>query len=279
MNMKKLLGAATALSMVMGSTVAMAGPSDKVVYGAQINIGPFSFPANVAIDTSGPVGQNIVNGPILGFLPGTDAIRNSLPEDQRGARYAQTSNVSGDVGTASTTAGATFNLSGTVNKDCSFYSGDSGANSTQNINLGTIGIQAGNNVNNTAAFDQVSAITANVNTSTAGCNTNNTVTITKTNGAVGLLNSTPGNFDQASFTDRIPYSVKATWFGVPTGNGGPVAGSNQTLDVSTSQGTNNKAQGAWRSSFNLDIDAPNQGKGLVAGTYKDSIQVTLAAAI
>ncbi len=270
MNKKMLLGAATALSMVVGSTAALAGPSDKVVYG--IGIGPYS--ANVAINTSTPAGQAIVNAPWIG----TDALRSYLPADLQGARYEQDSTVAGNTDGNQTSVTAKFTLNGSVSKDCSFYAGDATTDTSgafnQTINLGTIGIQTGNNVNSTLAFDQVGPINANINTSTAGCNTNNTVTVAKLNGSAGLLNSAPGSYDSNQFTDRIPYTIQANWTGIGSGVG---AGTPQNITVALNDDWENKSQGAWRSSFDLAITAPAPTKGLVAGNYSDAVIVSLAA--
>lgn len=270
MNKKMLLGAATALSMVVGSTAAFAGPSDKVVYGA--NIGGYN--ANIPIATNTTVGQAIVNGFNIGpfHVPGTDDIRNALPADQQGSRYEQNSTVAGNTENASPTVSAKFTLSGTVDKDCSYYTG---GNSAQTINLGTIGVQTGNNVNNTLAFDQVSPITANINSSTAGCNTQNQITITKTNGVAGLLNTAAISYDQNQFTNAIPYSVTAKWTGVALG--APVAGTPQTLVAAETDSFKAVQVGAWRSELDLAVNAPAPGKGLIAGTYSDTITVELKA--
>lgn len=270
MNMKMLLGAATALSMV-GSTAALAGPSDKVVYG--INVGPVT--ANVPVNQhnqlpgSAIVGAADVANGVFGWLFGADAMA---------ARYEQESTVAGNTDGNQTSVTAKFTLNGSVSKDCSFYAGDATTDTSgafnQTINLGTIGIQTGNNVNSSLAFDQVGPINAHVNTSTAGCNTNNTVTVAKLNGSAGLLNPAPGSYDSNQFTDRIPYTIQANWTGIASGVG---AGSAQNITVGLNDDWENKSQGAWRSSFDLTINAPAPTKGLVAGNYSDAVIVSLAA--
>lgn len=255
--MKKtmLLGAA-ALSM-LASTAAIAGPSDKVVYGN----GPVTVTINQHNQFPGNLGVAVADG-----------VRNLLPEDARGGRYEQESTVAGNTENATPTVSTAFTLTGTVDKDCSFYSG---GQSSQAINLGTIGVQTGNNVNNSLAFDQVSPINAHINTSTAGCNTQNQVTITKTNGVSGLLNTASIAYDTAQFTNKIPYSVQAQWTGV--GLGTPAAGTTQTLTAATTDGFKAVQVGAWRSSFDLAINAPVPALGLIAGTYSDTITVELKA--
>jgi hypothetical protein len=251
--------------MVLGSTAAMAGPSDKVVYGA--TFGPVTinapvnqhnqFPGNAIVGTA-----DFLNG-LAGFFGGPDAMA---------ARYEQESTVTGNTETATPTVSVAFSLSGTVDKDCSFYSGGA---STQAINLGTIGVQTGNNVNSSLAFDQAGPINAHINTSTAGCNTQNQVTITKANGAAGLLNTAAIAYDTAQFTNKIPYSVVATWTGV--GLGVPAAGTTQTLTAATTDAFKAVQVGAWRSSFDMNVNAPVPALGLIAGTYADTITVELKA--
>lgn len=270
MNMKKLLGAATALSMVAGSTVAMAGPSDKVVYGSQITLG-----GTVVANVNVPINTSTLPGAIAAGI--ADLARSFQSADARAARYEQNSNVNGNTDGNQLAVTSRFTLAGTVTKDCSFYSGDStvsGGIFNQTIQLGTIGVQTGNNVNSSLAFDQNGPITANISTSTAGCNTANTVTVSKLNGTVGLKNPAPGSFDSNQFTDVIPYTVVATWTGIDSGVG---AGALKTITVAANDDTETKTQGAWRSSFDMTINAPAPTKGLVAGTYTDAVTVTLAA--
>ncbi|BCA63082.1 hypothetical protein HMP09_2316 [Sphingomonas sp. HMP9] len=188
-----------------------------------------------------------------------------------GSRYRQSSSTTANTETASTTVANSFTLTGVVTKDCSFYGG---GQTGHTINLGVIGVRTGNNDNVSIAFNQRDAVTANVNSATAGCNTDNIVTIAKANGSDGLKNFTPGSYDSNQFTDRIPYAVNASWTGVAAGS--TAAGTTQNLAVAFNQGTNALTGGAWRSAFNMDVNAPSQSKGLVAGTYSDTITVTLA---
>jgi len=193
-----------------------------------------------------------------------------------GSAYTQTTSSPDDVGTADASANAnkqTFTLTGEVNKDCSFYAGGS---SSHAIALNTIGIRTQNTDNVSQAFNQAQDITASFNTATAGCNTNNTVAITTTHGGK-LLNGNAGDYDGAQFTAEIPYGLDASWQGVGTAG----AGQNPTTQhIQWDAGqpvAAPKAGGAWRSAFNMAIVAPAQSKGLVAGTYEDTITVTLAA--
>ena len=262
---KAIIKSAFAVAMLAGSSMALAGPSDKVVYGGYVTV-PFlgTFPTNTTINTNTFLGQ--------GAAALADGLRNALPADIRGARYEQSSDVQGNTEAATATQTAKFTLTGTVDKDCSFYTG---GQSTQAINLGTIGVRTGNNDNVTVAFNQTSAINANINSSTAGCNTQNQITITKGNGAAGLLNAAAIAYDNNQFTNKIPYSVVAKWQGVALG--GAAAGSPQTLTAATTDSFKAVQVGAWRSSFNLDVNAPVQSKGLIAGAYSDTVTVELRA--
>lgn len=194
-----------------------------------------------------------------------------------GSKFSQSSSSPDDVGTADASANAnkqTFTLTGKVNQDCSFYAGGSAAHT---VALNTIGVRTNSTDNVSQAFNQAQDISANFNTATAGCNTNNTVAIsTAHNGR--LLNGTPGDYDGAQFTAEIPYSLNATWSGVDqTGAGSAPKQQQIKWDAGQGNGSFTKTGGAWRSSFNMDIVAPAQSKGLVAGTYEDTITVTLAA--
>ncbi|SEK93568.1 hypothetical protein SAMN05216382_1142 [Sphingomonas palmae] len=190
-----------------------------------------------------------------------------------GSKYAQSGNAPDNTDSASSDASAnkqTFTISGTVSKDCSFYGGGS---SSHNMGLNTIGIRTNNDANVSQAFAQASDINASFRTETAGCNTRNTVSI-KTAGA--LMNTTTTDYDSDEFTNSIPYTVDATWTGVTSG---AKKGSKQ--EILTTAGVSKTyplTGGAWRSAFDMQVNAPAQPKGLVSGTYSDTIEVTLAAA-
>lgn len=192
-----------------------------------------------------------------------------------GTRYTANAGAPGNVGNVGN-VNVAFNLSGTVSKDCSFYAGNGG--NAQNLNFGTIGIQAGNNVNVSDAFEMVGPAVAVVTSATAGCNFSNTVKIEKDN-AAGMVNTNPAlSYDNNQFQANIPYRVDAAWVGVADG-AGAVAGSPQTLSVSTTASSNNIAQGAWRSGMVLTFTAPVATKALVAGQYTGVTNLTLTAAL
>jgi spore coat protein U-like protein len=58
---------------------------------------------------------------------------------------------------------------------------------------------------------------------------------------------------------------------------GSQPGSFQSFQVATTAKTGTLNLGAWRSLINVHATIPPQSLGLVAGTYSDTIVVTLAA--
>jgi len=94
-----------------------------------------------------------------------------------GTRYRAQADAPNDSENATPTVNVVFSLSGTVNRDCSFYAGND--SSARNIDFGVIGVRTGNNENVNSAFEMVGQAEANIDTLTAGCNTNNVVEINK----------------------------------------------------------------------------------------------------
>lgn len=190
-----------------------------------------------------------------------------------GTRYTAFADAPSDSETATPTVDVVFTLSGSVNKDCSFYSGNNAG--ARNIDFGVIGVRTGNNENVNSAFEMVGPAVADIDTLTAGCNFNNEVVITKNN-AAGMVNAAAGGYDTDEFQANIPYSVNASWTGVALNT--VAAGTAQSLNVSTTQLTGTRQQGAWRSNMAIDIVAPAiTNKGLVAGTYSGTTTLTLRA--
>ena len=114
---------------------------------------------------------------------------------------------------------AAFTLHGDVTKTCSMQAVDnSSPGLSGNIDLGTIGIHAGDELSVSNLFTMVGAAHATVNSAAAGCNYNNTVKVEKDD-IRGLVNSSPGNYDSAQFQANIPYSATASFTGVVTGTG------------------------------------------------------------
>jgi len=253
--------AAVALVGVSGTAQAQSHTTYQSTFSVTGN-GSYSGLSGVAADVAFEVAQNL--GPAL--------------RAASGSRFHQHSSAPNDVGTAGAQAAdnqQTFTLTGKVNQDCSFYDGGSSAHT---IALNTIGVRTQSSDNVSQAFNQAGNITANFNTATAGCNTRNTVTVKSDKGGKLVNTATGLDYDGAQFTAEIPYSLKATWTGVAASGGALQPG---TQEISWTPGQYTVAQtktgGAWRSAFNMDIVAPAQSKGLVAGDYTDTITVTLAA--
>lgn len=190
-----------------------------------------------------------------------------------GTRYTAEADAPSDSETATPTVNVVFTLTGRVNKDCSFYSGNNA--SARNIDFGVIGVRTGDNENVNSAFEMVGPAEAEIETLTAGCNFNNEVEISK-NDIRGMVNNAPGGFDTDEFQANIPYSVNASWTGVALN--AQTSGSAQSLNVATNANAGTKQQGAWRSDMEIDIVAPRiTNKGLVAGTYTGTTTLTLRA--
>ena len=190
-----------------------------------------------------------------------------------GTRYRAQADAPGDSETATPTVNVEFSLSGTVNRDCSFYAGNN--SNARNIDFGVIGVRTGDNENVNSAFEMVGPAEANIDTLTAGCNTNNVVEINKDD-IRGLVNLAPGGYDTDEFQANIPYEVTASWTGVALN--AQTTGTPQSLNVPTTGNAGQKQQGAWRSRMDIDIVAPAvTNKGLVAGDYTGTTTLTLRA--
>ncbi|NIJ21590.1 hypothetical protein FHS95_003293 [Sphingomonas naasensis] len=193
-----------------------------------------------------------------------------------GPGYGQFGLNTGNFEAASPTVSHSWDISGEVQKDCSFYS--QGQTSNHQLNFGVLGVNNQSNTSLNDAFDMRSAAVANVTTTTAGCNANNTVTITKTNGSDGLVSDSTDGFNSADFTNKIPYSVTAVWLGTASTSGSG-SQSGRLLDVSTGEGSDSLTGGAWKSAFNMTITAPKPQKALISGNYTDKVTVELTTAI
>ncbi|WP_439568818.1 hypothetical protein [Sphingopyxis sp.] len=264
--MKKLLsGTVAAIAIAAVATPAVAQTNQRHYAGVVAGV-PFTA-------TNPSTVPNLQIGPIV-IIPSDTALLDAGIALGVGTRYTAFADAPSDSETATPTVDVVFTLSGSVNKDCSFYSGNN-ANAT-NISFGVIGVRTGNNENVNSAFEMVGPAVADIDTLTAGCNFNNEVVITKNNGTQGLVNSAAGGYDTDEFQANIPYSVNAAWTGVAVNTVG--AGTAQSLNVSTSQNNGTKQQGAWRSNMAIDIVAPAiTNKGLVAGNYSGTTTLTLRA--
>jgi hypothetical protein len=258
--MKKfLLVTAAAAAMVAAAAPAAAQTNERHYAGVVLGV-PFTStnPSNVR--------------PIF-FLPSPQEVLEAGIDIGIGTRYTATADAPSDSETATRTINVEFTLTGRVNKDCSFYSGNNAA--ARNIDFGVIGVRTGDNENVNSAFEMVGPAEAEIETLTAGCNFNNEVVISK-NDLRGMVNNAPGGYDTDEFQANIPYSVNASWTGVALG--AQTSGTDQSLFVDTNQNAGTKQQGAWRSNMEIDIIAPRiTNRGLVAGTYTGTTTLTLRA--
>lgn len=188
------------------------------------------------------------------------------------------SNTSDNFGDdANSAVTAQFTLTGNVDKTCAIGGVDGFGGTTSGLNatvdLGTIGISAGDDQSYDSLFTMTGPATVQLNSAAAGCNYNNTLSLTKSS-ADGLVNSNPGSYDSSQFQANIPYAATATFTGVQSGTG---TGTTQTVTVDTASAANSGTFGAWRSPLQIDVNAPQvTGKGLVGGTYSGTLTVTLA---
>jgi hypothetical protein len=221
-----------------------------------------------------PIPYTITNPQPIPFFGNVGLVAGELGVAlQVGTRYTAVADAPSDSETATPTVNVAFNLSGTVNKDCSFYAGNN-SNAT-NIDFGVIGVRTGNNENVNNAFEMVGPAFANIETLTAGCNFNNEVKIAK-NDAAGLVNQTASGYDTNQFQNNIPYTVSAAWTGVAFN--AVTAGTPQSLTVGANSLDGTLQQGAWRSAMTIDFNAPAvTSKGLVAGNYTGTTTLTLKA--
>lgn len=189
------------------------------------------------------------------------------------ATYVNGAN-STNTGTASGSASATFSVRGRVDEACILGAGGD----LDNINFGRFGIYADASSTVENAFTSVGPRNAHTRTNLAGCNTASSITITKNGGANGMANddAVAGGYDSGQFQANLPYSVLARYAAVDQGVVGIPAVTNQlTLGVADTTGTKN--HGAWKAAPAFRIDVPVPAKALVAGTYRDTVRVELAA--
>ncbi len=243
--------------------VAVTGTATAQTHRREYNSGP---PFGLQTTITNPNGFTFFEGLAIAVLDGVQAAGV-------GTRYAIDADAPSDSVTATPSITTTFTLSGSVNKDCSIYLGNSAT--SRNVNFGVIGVRTGDNENVADAFEMVGPAAAAISSSTAGCNFNNTLTLTKANGVNGMVNAAAGGYDSSQFQANIPYSVQAQFTGVNVNAVG--AGSTRTLTVATTDNTEALASGAWRSALNLTINAPVAANALVAGNYSDTLTLTLAA--
>ena len=188
-----------------------------------------------------------------------------------------TSSGDNDFEDAGKSISAKFTLKGSVTKTCAIQGVDSdqpaGLNGT--INVGTIGIRAGDELAVGDQFTMTGPIQIQIKSAAAGCNYNSTVSLTKDH-AVGMVNSTPGSYDSNQFQANIPYAATASFTGVAPG-AGAIAGTAQSVTVNSAGTSASGNFGAWRSPLQLDVTAPTvTGKGLVGGEYQGVVTLTIS---
>ncbi|WP_292082035.1 MULTISPECIES: hypothetical protein [unclassified Brevundimonas] len=207
------------------------------------------------------------------FQAGLESVANAARAldggNQRSAWHAAGFSA-GDVGTVGND-GATFSLKGAVTKDCVYYSGD---NDTESFDFGTLGIYAGDNTGPNAAFTMVAPAVLSIQTNLAGCNTNNTVTLSRT--VADMTSDSNSGFDNSVFTNKLPYSVTASYQGASQVAGGGAA-IGRTLTMAAGDLNEAQANGAWKSPMNLTVLVPTPSQALLAGNYTSSFSVLIAA--
>ena len=172
---------------------------------------------------------------------------------------------------------AQFTLKGSVTKTCAVYGVDSdqpaGLNGT--VNVGTIGIRAGDELNVADQFTMVGPVQITIKAASAGCNYNSTVKLSKDD-VRGMVNPNPGSYDSTQFQANIPYAATASFTGVAAG-AGAVPGTAQSVTVNSASNAASGNFGAWRSPLQLDVTAPTvTGKGLVGGEYQGVVTLTIS---
>ena len=180
-----------------------------------------------------------------------------------------------NVGTAAIPVSATFSIEGDVSPACIL--GASGG--LDSIDFGTFGIYADGTSSIESAFTSVAARNGNTSTNLAGCNTANTVKVKKTS-PTGLQNTAgaSGGYDSNQFQAVLPYKVTALYVaGDPASTTTTTSLAKFSVDTTDADGENSRSHGAWKSSAAFKIDIPIPAKALVAGTYSDTVTVTLSA--
>lgn len=182
-----------------------------------------------------------------------------------------------DFEDAGETISAQFSFHGEVTKVCAIQGvdNDSPHGLSGDIDLGTIGISAGDDQAVNTLFTMAGPATVDIESAAAGCNYRNTLTLEKDD-AAGLVNTNPGSYDSDRFQANIPYAATARFRGVTDG-AGAVSGSAQSVQVGVNDTSASGTFGAWRSPLRLRVNIPRvTGKGLVGGEYTGDLTLTLA---
>jgi hypothetical protein len=171
---------------------------------------------------------------------------------------------------AADSAAATFNVTGHVKDTCLIHF------SSHSLALGDIAIDNTASDPATSYFHLINGPLFESQTGTGGCNDNNDITITKTNGAKGLHNTSTAKFDPTVFTADIPYEAAVNWTGI--GEGGSTV-QLLALEAQTNQASATTVgiddNGPFASAMTVFINVPAPSQGLIAGDYTDTVTVTL----
>ena len=200
----------------------------------------------------------------------------AMAENPQNNNYVNPTNP-GNAGTADNSVSADFTIKGTVSEACVLGAGGD----LKDIDYGTIGIYADATTTVENVFTAVPGTTnSHTRTNIAGCNIANKMTVTKTNGVLGLVNTSAetGGYNQAVFQTNIPYKIAVSYIAGAPGSHDPQASQSQ-FSVSETASTNSKSNAAWKSGAAFRVDLVYPSKALVAGEYSDSVEVVLAAGI
>ncbi len=169
----------------------------------------------------------------------------------------------------------TFNVTGHVKQTCLIHF------DSHNLPIGDIPIDHNASDAVTSYFHMTSNPSA-TDVGQGGCNDENDITISKGNGPTGLHNPTTAGYDPTVFTADLDYNAEVGWTG-PYGflGAGPHPSSDQGLPAGSGVGSATTAtighNGAFASSMNVTAYIFTSPHALLAGTYSDTITVTLQA--
>ncbi len=206
-------------------------------------------------------------------LIGLASTSASAQDGASNATYVNPNNP-GNVGNANSSETADFTITGNVSQACVLGAGGD----LNDINFGTIGIYADATSTVENVFTSVGPANSHTRTNLAGCNTANTMTVTKSNGVNGLVNTSAaiGGYNGNVFQANIPYSIAVAYTAGGVGSLTPQASISQ-FQVASGADTNSKSNAAWKSGTSFRIDLTDPTKALVAGSYSDTVTVVLAA--